>query len=159
MKYKTSDLCDQYRDELQVADPDFINFGAEPAFHGQIATLSVRQDFLLIKQRLTTPGQDRVLVIDGDGFMGCALLGDSLAAMAIKNGWAGAVINGCIRDSSELVGLEIGILALGACPIRPAQLGAGEADVDVTFSGIVFRPGEYLYADQDGVVTSPNLYQ
>ncbi len=158
MKYRTSDLCDQYRDELQVADPGFINFGADPAFHGQIATLSVRQDFLLIKQRLATPGQGRVLVIDGGGFMRCALLGDSLAAMAIENGWAGAVINGCIRDSSELVDLEIAILALGTCPIRPAQMGAGEADVEVTFSGIVFRPGEYLYADQDGVVTSPNLY-
>ncbi|MGI9317573.1 MAG: ribonuclease E activity regulator RraA [bacterium] len=159
MKHNTSDLCDHYGSELQVAAGGLSHFGGSSVFHGPITTLRVQQDFLLIKQKLATPGNNQVLVIDGDGFEGCALLGDSLAAMAIENGWSGIVINGFVRDSATLAELMIGVIALGTCPVRPAQAGGGEEDIEVSFAGIVFRPGEYLYADQDGLVTSPTFYK
>lgn len=159
MNHKTSDLCDQFGAELQVALPTLNHYGGITSFHGEIVTLQIQQDFLLVKQILATAGNNRVLVIDGGGFLGCALLGDSLTAMAIENGWAGAIVNGCVRDVAELSELEFGVLALGACPIRPAQVGAGEEGVPVTFAGATFRPGEYLYADKDGVVTGPTLYR
>ena len=158
MNHKTSDLCDQFGAELQVASPGLIHYGGITSFHGQIVTLRVQQDFLLVKQTLAKAGNSRVLVVDGGGFLDCALLGDSLTAMALENGWSGAVINGCVRDSAELSELEFGVLALGTCPVRPAQTGAGEDGITVTFAGVTFRAGDYLYADKDGVVVSSILY-
>jgi regulator of ribonuclease activity A len=158
MGYKTSDICDHFGAELQVALPGLNHYGGVTSFHGQIVTLRVHQDFSLVKQTLATAGDHRVLVIDGGGFLGCALLGDSLAAMAHENAWAGAIVNGCVRDSAALSEIEFGVLALNTCPVRPAQTGAGETGIPVTFAGTTFRPGDYLYADEDGVVTSPTLY-
>ena len=97
-------------------------------------------------------------MVDGKGFMGCALLGDTMATRAIENGWSGIVINGCLRDSEALADLNIGILALGTCPMRPPQAGAGDKNIPVTFAGVTFKPGEFLYADHDGFVTSPVLF-
>ena len=159
MKHSTSDLCDQYAAGLQIADGGFIHFGGKSAFCGQIATVSVQNDFMLIKEVLSNAGNNRVLVVDGKGFKGCALLGDMMAARAIDNGWSGIVINGCVRDAKDLADLNIGILALGTCPLRPPQAGMGDKDVAVTFASVTFRPGEYLYADLDGIVTSPDFYE
>ncbi len=157
MTYSTADLYDQYGDRLQIADSIFNNYGGNTHFHGRIYTLKVPEDFLLIKQTLQTPGEQRVLVIDGAGSMGCALLGDRLAAMGAENNWAGVIINGCIRDSAVIATLPIGVKAINTCPARPAQTGAGELEVNLTFAGISFYPGDFVCADPDGIVTASEI--
>lgn len=154
MTYQTADLYDQYGDTLQVAKPLFNSYGANNNFHGRIYTLKVFEDFLLIKQTVQQPGEQRVLVIDGGASLRCALLGDKLAAMAVENNWPGVIINGCIRDSAEVKKLAIGVKALNTCPVRPAQLGAGQKEIDVRFAGVTFRTGAYVYTDLDGIVVS-----
>ena len=151
----TSDLCDQHFPEIQVATPGLKRFGAPSAFSGEVATLRVFEDSGLVKTVIAEPGNSRVLVIDGGGSVQRALTGGMMAAKAMENGWAGLVYNGCIRDAAELASLDIGVLALGACPVRPAQDGKGERDIEVSFLGVRFRPGDRLYADADGLVVLP----
>ncbi len=110
---------------------------------------------MLVKQRVGEPGDGRVLVVDGGGSFRCALVGDNVAGLALANGWAGLVLNACVRDVEPLGGLAIGIKALGACPRPSAKTGAGELDVPVTFGNVTFTPGDELYADADGVVVVP----
>ena len=123
-------------------------------FSGQIATVRCIEDNSFVRQALEEPGEGRVLVVDGGGSTNCALLGDMLAALAHRNGWAGIVVNGCIRDSAEIANIDIGIKALATHPRKSRKQGLGELDIPVEFAGIEFLPGEYLYADPDGVVVT-----
>jgi regulator of ribonuclease activity A len=107
---------------------------------------------VLLKQRVQEPGAGRVLVVDGGGSRRCALLGDNIAGLAVASGWAGVVINGCVRDSGALAGLTLGITAIGTHPRASGKAGTGEADVPVSFGGVTFRPGAILASDDDGVV-------
>lgn len=152
--YNTSDLCDAYGEALQVADPVFNDYGGRLAFHGPIATIKVDQEVVPTRETLQTPGDGRVLVIDGGASTATALLGDLLAEMALNNGWAGVVINGCVRDAVQLSSLAIGVKARNTCPRRPGPGDTARREVEVSFAGVVFRPGEHLYADRDGVVVS-----
>ncbi len=152
MDIKTADLCDEFADRLRIADPVFRRFGARAAFAGPISTLRVFEDNVLVRSALEEPGEGRVLVVDGAGSMRCALLGDLLAALASDNGWAGVVVNGCIRDSADIDGIDIGVRALATMPLKSRKLGRGERDVPVAFAGVQFEPGHYLYADEDGVL-------
>jgi regulator of ribonuclease activity A len=121
MQAKTVDLCDQYSAELHVAAPIFRDYGGKIAFCGPISTVQVFEDNVLVRAALEEPGAGRVLVIDGGGSLRCALLGDQLAALGLGNGWAGVVINGCIRDVATLAGLPFGVKALAATPLRSAN--------------------------------------
>jgi regulator of ribonuclease activity A len=150
----TADLIDAH-EELQSCDLQFRSFGRSPRFSGAISTVRCRHDNALVKRVLSQPGAGRVLVIDGDGSMHCALVGDVIAGMAVANGWAGIVVRGAIRDSAAMATLDLGIKALGTNPRRSAKAGAGEIDLPVEFGGVVFTPGDYLYADEDGIVVSP----
>lgn len=150
---KTTDLCDTQAD-LLVAEPLLADFGGAAVFGGRITTLRVFEDNTLVRAALEEPGAGRVLVVDGGGSLRCALVGDLLAALGQCNGWAGVVVNGCVRDTAELREIEFGLRALAACPRRSAKGGAGERDVPVTFAGVTFTPGHYLYADADGIVVS-----
>lgn len=150
----TSDLCDAFEGELQVADPVFRNYGGVTDFHGRIVTLRVVKEFILIRDALQTPGTGCVLVVDGAAEMGVALLGDRLATTGVSNGWAGVILNGCIRDAAGISRLAIGVKALNTCPRRPGQGNTGQKDVEVAFAGVIFRPGEFVYADLDGLVVS-----
>ena len=151
-----ADLHDVHGQELLVADPVFRNYGGVSRFHGEIVTLRVDNDFLLIKQTLQQPGNGRVLVIDGGGSLRCALLGDKLAAMAAGNQWAGIVINGCVRDVADIADINIGVKALNTCPVKPSLEGNGEVGTALTFAGITFTQGAWLYADLDGLLVSDN---
>jgi regulator of ribonuclease activity A len=153
MNLTTADLIDAH-EELQSCDLQFRSFGRSPRFSGAISTVRCRHDNALVKQVLSQPGTGRVLVIDGDGSMHCALVGDVIAGMAAANGWAGIVVRGAIRDSAAMAMLGLGIKALGTNPRRSAKAGAGEIDLPVEFGGVVFTPGDYLYADEDGIVVS-----
>lgn len=152
MDIKTADLCDQFSDELEVCEPLFGDFGGELRFGGPIATLKCFEDNSLVRELTGEAGKGRVLVIDGGGSMRCALVGDMLAKKAVDNGWAGIVVYGCVRDTAALGTLPIGIKALGAHPLRSDKRGEGQRDVVVRFAGVTFRPGDWLYADEDGII-------
>ena len=149
MDISTADLCDAHADELQIAEPGLVTMGGAQAFGGPIATVQVLEDNVLVRQALEEPGQGRVLVIDGGGSLRCALLGDMLATLARDNGWAGVIVNGCVRDSQA-----IGVMALATHPRKSEKLSQGARDVPVTFAGVTFGPGERVYADRDGIVVA-----
>jgi regulator of ribonuclease activity A len=152
MRVKTTDLCDEFPDDIQVAEPLFSHFGKRRTFHGPTATIKVHEDNVLVKKALGEPGEGRVLVVDGGGSLRRALMGDILAGMASENGWAGVVINGCIRDSVDIAEIDIGVLALNVIPLKSGKRGDGYTEVSVSFAGLTIRPGDYLYADQDGLL-------
>ncbi len=161
MDFKTTDLCDehfdlcnQFSDRLQIAEPIFNDYGGEMMVSGAIVTLKVFEDNTLVRKVLEEPGEDRVLVVDGGGSTRCALLGDQLAELAEDNGWAGVVVNGCIRDSAVVAEMGIGVKAIGTHPLKSVKRNSGERDIPVCFAGITFRPGYYLYADEDGMIVS-----
>ena len=149
----TADLVDAHAD-VRSCTVQFRQFGGRARFHGRVCTLKTFEDNALIKQTLSTPGEGAVLVIDGHGSLRCALVGDVIAALALQNGWAGLVIWGVVRDSVALSSLDLGIKALGTNPFKSAKLGTGALDVPVSFGDVEFRPGEWLYSDEDGVLLS-----
>lgn len=148
------DLCDQHGDALQVADPLFHDFGGKPLFYGQAVTLSCYEDNSLVRELVSRPGQGRVMVIDGGGSLRRALLGDQLAIKAAEQGWEGIVIFGAVRDVGTLATLALGVKALAACPVKTEKLGQGELDAVVSFAGVTIHPGDYVYADLNGVLVS-----
>ncbi len=148
----TSDLLDEHGDEAAVCETPFVQYGGRRAFAGAIRTVRCHEDNVLVRRRVGEPGDGGVLVVDGGGSLRVALVGDMLAGLARDNGWAGLVINGCVRDVAALAGLDLGIKALAACPRPSAKLGAGESDVEVSFGGVRFTPGATLVSDEDGIV-------
>lgn len=154
MDLLTTDLCDANEDKVRVVEPMFSSFGGRAAFAGRIATLKLFEDNSLVRKALESPGEGRVLVIDGGGSLRRALVGDQLAAIAVKNGWSGIVVYGCIRDSRAIAEMDIGIFAIDTHPMKTVKKNVGEADLPITFGGVTFTPGEWLYADEDGVIVS-----
>ena len=155
MSFKTADLSDANEGRVQIVFPGLVNFGGKSRFHGQIVTVKSFNDNSKVREQIWSRGQGRVLVIDNEASMTCAMLGDMMASKAIENGWAGVVINGCIRDSSDIAGMDIGVKALATNPLRSVKQGRGEVDIETEFLGATFRPGEYLYSDEDGILLSP----
>ena len=150
-----ADLCDDHEDEVEVCLVQFRDYGGRKAFSGPIRTVRCREDNSLVKATLAEPGEGCVLVVDGGGSLAMALVGDMLAADGVKNGWAGIVVYGAVRDTPILATLDIGIKALGSVPIRSVKRGDGVVDTPVAFGGVVFVPGDVLHADPDGVVVLP----
>jgi regulator of ribonuclease activity A len=151
---KTSDLCDACEPAQACALP-LRGYGRRRAFAGTIRTIRCFEDIALMRDVVSQGGHDQVLVIDGGGSLARALFGDVMADQALRNGWAGLVIHGVIRDSAEIDALDIGVKALGTVPCRAGRTGAGEVDVPVTFGGATFTPGHRLVADEDGVIVLP----
>jgi regulator of ribonuclease activity A len=154
VEFTTADLCDGYPELVQVAHPEFREYGGLAKFSGPIETLRVFEDNALVRQILETDGVGRVLVIDGGGSRRCALVGGRLGVVAYENGWAGLVINGGVRDTAELSQIPIGIRALNSVPLRSGKEGAGHRGGSLTFAGVAFVPGSFLYADGDGIVVA-----
>jgi regulator of ribonuclease activity A len=154
MSFKMADLCDEFERSVWMAEPLFHDYGGAASFHGPISTVKVFEDNVLVRETLETDGQGKVLVVDGGRSTRCTLLGDRLAQFAYQNGWAGIVVNGCIRDSEEIAFIPVGVKALHTVPRRSGKEGAGERDVPVGFAGITFTPGHYLYADADGILVA-----
>ena len=152
------DLCDEFGDLLRVAEPVFQHFGAVTAFSGPISTVRCFEDNSFVASQLRSPGEGRVLVVDGEASMNCALVGDQLAAAGVENNWCGVIVNGCVRDVEILSELPIGIMALAPAPRRSVKAQRGDVDIDVSFAGLNFSPGEHLYADRNGIaVTASRL--
>ena len=154
MDISTADLCDAHADELRIAEPGLLTMGGASAFGGPVATVQVLEDNVLVRQALEEPGQGRVLVIDGGGGSSVRVARDMLATLARDNGWAGVIVNGCVRDSQTIGTLAVGVMALATHPRKSAKLGQGPRDVPVTFAGVTFRPGQVVYADRDGIVVA-----
>lgn len=158
MTFKTPDLCDEFEAELgksvHIVTPMFRRYGNRMRFSGEIVTLKVFEDNSLVREAFAENGTGKVLVIDGGGSLRCALVGDQLAILAHKNGWEGAVVYGCIRDSADINGIDIGVCALTTHPRKSIKKGVGDRDIAVAFGGVTFNPGEFLYADEDGVLVS-----
>jgi regulator of ribonuclease activity A len=140
-KRHTTDLCDAHEDKVRVVEPMFSSFGGRDAFHGRIATLKLFEDNTLVRKTLATPGNGRVLVIDGGGSLRRALVGDQLADLAVKNGWAGILVYGCIRDSRAIGEMDIGVFAIDTHPMKTVKRNVGEAGIPVSFGGVSFVPG------------------
>lgn len=159
MTFATTDLCDAHEDKLvagtmRVLDPVLRPYGGAVRFAGPAATLRIFEDNSLVRTALEQDGAGRVLVVDGGGSLRCALVGGNLGALAEKNGWAGIVVDGCVRDSAELRACNVGVLALATHPRKSDKRGVGERDVPVTLLGARIAPGEWIYADTDGVLVS-----
>jgi regulator of ribonuclease activity A len=150
----TADLVDAHGDSVRSCAVQFRQYGGRLRFFGAVRTIKTFEDNALIKQTLATPGHGAVLVVDGYASLRCALVGDLIGASAVQNGWAGLVIFGVVRDSVALGGLGIGVKALGTNPCKSAKHGAGALDVAVSFGGVEFRPGAWLYSDEDGILVS-----
>jgi regulator of ribonuclease activity A len=156
MSTATTDLSDAHP-EAQVCEPIFRDFGGRRAFHGPIKTLKIFEDNALLRATLETLGEGRVLVVDAGGSRRCAVLGGNLGALAVRNNWAGVVVFGYVRDSEELASQAVGIRALGVHPRKSEKgLHSAHADRVVSFAGVSFKPGAWLYADADGIVVSDN---
>lgn len=158
MSFKTPDLCDEFEAELgksvRVVAPMFQRYGGRASFSGKIVTLKIFEDNSLVREAFAESGAGKVLVIDGGGSLRCALVGDQLAILARKNGWEGVVVYGCIRDSGDIAGIDIGIRALNTHPQKSIKKGIGDRNIAVTFGGVTFNPGEYIYVDEDGILVS-----
>lgn len=152
---KTTDLFDQYGEELTLCSLTFHSFGKQKRFFGPIETVRVFEDNVLVRDTLEQMNEGTVLVVDGGGSVRCALLGDQLAQIAKNCKVAGIIINGCVRDTAELAALDVGILAIGKNPIRSKKEGKGERSVSLFFGDVNWTPGHYVYADEDGVLVSP----
>ena len=148
------DLCDEYSETVRVLEPMFTNYGGRERFSGPIMTVKCFEDNSLVKALVDTPGDGRVIVVDGGGSMRRACLGDMLADKASKNGWSGFLIYGCIRDVDEISSIRIGVQALGVHPMKTEKKGAGEQQITVAFAGVSIQPNDYLYADNNGVIIS-----
>jgi regulator of ribonuclease activity A len=154
MTFTTPDICDEFSSAIQVLEPLFTEFGGAGKFCGEVVTIKCFEDNSLVKQTLGGNGQDKVLVVDGGGSLRCALLGDMLGAMAEQNGWQGVLINGCVRDVEMLKTMAIGVRALGCHPVKSVKLNKGQLNVPLRFAGASIKPGQYLYADENGVVVA-----
>lgn len=154
MPISTSDILDARGDELDSCEIQFRQFGGQREFTGRVRTVRCREDNVLLRNLLASPGDGQVLVVDGDGSLVTALLGDKVARDGARNGWQGMIIFGCVRDSTALAGIEIGIKALGTQPRRSGKSGLGEVDVPVSFGGATFMPGAELWSDDDGVIVT-----
>jgi len=151
----TPDLCDDYPDLVEVVEPMFQNYGGVKAFGGEVVTVKCFEDNSVVKEQVGLPGKGRVMVVDGGGSRRNALLGDMLAEKAAENGWAGLIIYGCIRDVDVIAKTELGVQALACNPRKTEKRGLGDLNVPVKFGGVTFHPGHFVYADNNGVIVSP----
>ena len=156
--FSTCDFCDVHKGDtsgaFRVLPPVFLALGGVAAFWGPVSTVKCHEDNTQVKAAVESPGERRVLVVDGGGSLRRALVGGNLAAAAAKNGWAGLVVDGCVRDVAELAASAVGIRALAAMPLPTEKRGQGQRDSAVQIQGVWVRPGDWLYADADGIVVS-----
>ncbi|KRB27969.1 MULTISPECIES: ribonuclease E activity regulator RraA [unclassified Acidovorax] len=156
--FATCDFCDVHKGDIsgafRVLPPVFQHFGGVASFAGPVATVKCHEDNTQVKAAVESPGEGRVLVVDGGGSLRRALVGGNLAAAAARNGWAGIVVDGCVRDVAELNAEAVGIRALALMPLPTERRGEGQRDVTVLIQGVPVRPGDWLYADADGIVVS-----
>ena len=155
MTLSTADLCDAHGDIIVVADPVFRSYGSTQAFHGEVVTLQCAEDIVMLREMAQEPGRGKVLVVDGGGSLRGALFGEKMGSKAVAAGWEGLILNGAIRDVDALANLPFGVRALGSVPRRGGTRGGGRRNVPVSFAGVTFQPGHFVYVDADGIIVAP----
>ena len=153
MKISTPDISDKYP-QLKFLNIQFKSFGFKHSFHGEIVTVICPEDNSQVKKILAQPGSNKVLIVDGQASFKVALLGDMIAGEAQKNEWSGVIINGCVRDIEILSEIDLGIFALGAVPKKSEKLDRGSFNEDIRIGDIQISSGQWVYADQNGVIIS-----
>jgi regulator of ribonuclease activity A len=155
MDMKTTDLCDKNTEAARVSIPiGFKDYGGRKNFFGRIYTVKCYEDNSYVRKALEKDGQDKVLVVDGGGSLRCALLGDMLGELAVKNNWNGIIVYGCIRDSAAVSQLALGVKALNTNPLKSGKRNEGQENISVRFAGVDFIPDEFVYCDEDGIIVS-----
>ncbi|WCP66635.1 putative 4-hydroxy-4-methyl-2-oxoglutarate aldolase [Vibrio tubiashii] len=157
MKDITPDICDKHEEKVTLLELPLHSFGQKFAFYGEIVTVRCYHDNSKVREMLSQDGTGKVLVVDGHGSCQKALLGDQLAILAIDNNWEGVIVNGAVRDVGMMAEMELGIKALGTCPFKTEKRGAGEVNVTLTIHNQMIQPGDYIYADWNGVLMSTEL--
>ena len=154
MNFSTADLCDEHGEKLQIVETQFNSYGLKESFFGEMVTIKLDEDNRgLVEMLRDEEGRGRVAVVDVDQTF-CAVVGDNLMGFAVKNGWAGIIINGYVRDTKITQTIDVGLFALGTCPRRSSKRSASQREIDLNFAGVAFRSGEWIYADVDGVIVS-----
>ena len=153
------DLCDQHPGKFQLLKMDFNAYGKKRIFYGQVVTVRCFEDNSRVKELLATPGEGKVLVVDGGGSLQRALLGDLIAQSALDNHWEGVVINGAIRDVGTIGSMALGVKALAACPLKTERKGRGESGMPLMLAGVEITPGDYLYADDNGILVAKDALE
>ncbi len=154
MEIITADLWDEYSEELTLLNLDLKHFGKKENFAGQVVTLKVYEDNSYVRKILGEDGNGKVLVIDGGGSKRCALIGDNIAKLAIDNNWEGIIVYGCIRDSKVINTMNVGIKAIGTCPVKSIKRNVGLIGEELIIEGTKINSSEYIYADADGILLS-----
>ena len=156
MSFVTCDLCDDHAEHVSVVTGlSWRSFGGRTQFSGEIQTVKCFEDNSRIKEHLATPGKGKVLVVDGGGSLRNALIGDMIAENAVENGWEGVIIYGACRDVDALATLDIGIMTVGCVPIKSVRRGEGQLNTPISFGGVTFEPGQFVYADNNGIIVAP----
>ena len=153
--WNTCDLYDQFEGQVQTNQAPLVHYGGNRSFYGAIATVECFEDNVVLRQTLEEPGNGKVLVVQDHGSRACALMGDMIATMGLKNGWSGIVIDGMIRDIGAIAELDWGVIAIGSNPAKSRKLGIGARDQAVRFGGVLYEPGAYIYCDEDGILVGP----
>lgn len=156
MEYNTTELCSIYTDLVDVVDPIFSNYGGRYSFGGKVVTIKCFENNGLILQVAATDGEGKVMVIDGGGSTRRALLNADIVATAAENGWEGIVCYGSLCNVDALEEIDIGIQSLVSIPVQASPSDIGETDLAVNFGGVTFLPDDYLYADNTGIILSPD---
>lgn len=157
MTFVTCDLCDDNADTVSaVTGHQWRNYGGRKAFGGEVVTVKCFEDNSRVKEHLATEGKGKVLVVDGGGSLRNALIGDMIAEKAVQNGWEGVIIYGACRDVDELAKLDIGVMTLGCVPIKSVRRDEGQLNIPITFGGVTFQPGHYVYVDNNGIIAAPH---
>ncbi len=151
----TPDLSDQFDKQINILKPLFTHYGGLKQGFGQITTIACFEDNSLVAEQVTSPGHGGVLVVDGQASLRCSLLGSQLAA-AIDNGWSAILINGCLRDVEIILPLSLVVMALASIPRKTVRAGKGSLNVPLSFAGVTFYPGHYLFADETGIIVAEN---
>jgi regulator of ribonuclease activity A len=157
--FSTANLWDAFGNKCISCETQFKQYGAVRQFSGPVRTVRCFNDNALLRQMLNTPSSGEVLIVDGGGSLGAALIGDVTASLGVKNGWAGVIIYGAIRDATQMMLVTLGVKALGTNPKTSTKLGTGEVDVSVSFGGVTFNLGNWVYSDEDGAILSPTQLQ
>ena len=157
MDFKTADLCDKYKENLQVLQTPLQSYGGVQCFNGEIVTIKLNNNnHDLVKMLRDEQGDGKVVVVDvAQAFY--AVVGDNLMGFAYKNGWAGIVINGFVRDTKITQTIPVGLMAIGTAPRKSFENNSAQRDIELNFGGVSFKNGDYLYADEDGVIVSDNI--
>lgn len=150
----TADLCDEYSDKVQVLAAGYQNYGGANSCQGEVITIKLNKNNSdLVALLRDEDGTGKVVVVDVEQEY-FAVVGENLMKFADKNNYAGIVINGYVRDTFQITDTPVALYALGTCPRKSIPVTSGERGIQLTFGGVEFNQGDYLYADTDGIIVT-----